>query len=193
MVFGRRACFAEAVPKPFWGRGRPSHGFQEPSSEPFWVFGRPCWEAMWCISGLGGLMLQILEAILWPRGLPRANMSDQKPRFVQSDDFLLFFACCCSMGLPCRGSYEAIFGARQAIPRVSGAILGSFLVLGRPCWEAMRGSLDIGGAMLQILEAILWPRWLPKANMNSQHEQKFPSFVEVAHFCSGELSCKKGH
>ena len=32
---------------------------------------------MWCISGLGRLMLQILEAILWPRGLPRANMSRQ--------------------------------------------------------------------------------------------------------------------
>ena len=97
------------------------------------------------------------------------------------------------MGLPCRGSYEAIFGARQAIPGVSGAILGSFLVLGRPGWEAMRGTLGLGRAMLHILEAILWPRWLPRANMSSQHEERLVSLVDVAHFCSGEFSAENCH
>ena len=58
-------------------RGRPSQGLQEPSWGPSRGFGRPCWEAMWCISGLGRLMLQILEAILWPRVLHRAYMSWQ--------------------------------------------------------------------------------------------------------------------
>ena len=44
-----------------------------------------------------------------------------------SDIFLFFL----SMGLPCRGSYEAIFGARQVIPGGSGAILTSLLVFGK--------------------------------------------------------------
>ena len=53
------------------------------------VLEEPCWKAMGCILGFGRVVLQILEAILWPRGLPRAGMSDQKPRFIQNDGFQL--------------------------------------------------------------------------------------------------------
>ena len=97
-----------------------------------------------------------------------------------SDGFLLVFL---SMGLPCRGSSEAIFGAKQAIPGVSGAILGSLLVFGRPCWEAMRGTLGLGRAMLQILEAILWPRGLPRANMSDQKQRFGQNYDFLMVFC----------
>ena len=39
------------------------------------------------------------------------------------------------MGLLCRVGFEAIVGARRAIPRISGAILGAILGV----WKAMLG------------------------------------------------------
>ena len=78
-----RNCSVEAALRPFSGRGKPSEGSSGPSWGLSWGFGRPCWEVVWCILGLGRVMLQILEAILWPRGLPRANMNSQKQRSAE--------------------------------------------------------------------------------------------------------------
>ena len=88
-----RNCFVEAVRRPVSGRGKPSEGSLEVTWGLFWGLGRPCWEAMWCILDLGRVMLQILEAILWPRGLPRANKSSQKHRITEHDNFPLASAC----------------------------------------------------------------------------------------------------
>ena len=82
---------------------------------------------MWCILGLGHDILHILEAILWPRGLPRADMSSQKQRGAESSlmshkSFEQVLA-----KLLCGGSSEAIFGARKAIQGVFGAIVGAIL------------------------------------------------------------------
>ena len=72
-----RNCLVEATQKPCSGRGKPSEGSLEPSWGLSWGLGRPYLEAMRCILGLGRVMLQILEAILWPRALSIANMSRQ--------------------------------------------------------------------------------------------------------------------
>ena len=65
-----------------------------------------------------------------------------------------------------RGGFEATLGARQAIPRALGGILGAVWGLGKPLREARWCILGLGRLMLQILEAILWPRGLPRTNMS---------------------------
>ena len=72
-----------------------------------------------------------------------------------------------SMGLLCRGGFEAILGVRQTIPRVSGAIFGAIL----GAWKAMLGGYMVHLGPWKAHFADLGGHLVAKGASNSQHEQ----------------------
>ena len=71
------------------------------------------------------------------------------------------------MVLPCRGGFEAISGARQAIPRALGAILGATF----GAWKAMLGSYVVHFEPWKAHVADLGGQIVAKSAAKSQHEQ----------------------
>ena len=71
-----------------------------------------------------------------------------------------------SMGLLCKGSSEAILGARQAIPRVSGAVFGAILGV----WKAMLGGYVVHLGPWKAHVADLGGHLVAKRAAKSQHE-----------------------
>ena len=72
-----------------------------------------------------------------------------------------------SMGLLRRGSSEAIFGARQAIPRASGAILGAILGV----WKAMLGGYVVHLGPQKGHVADLGSHFVAKRATQNQHKR----------------------
>ena len=91
MVSGRLLCRAKGNSEVILGAGKAI------GSHP-WGLEWPFWEALEGISGLEEVMLQILEASLWPRGPLRANISSQKQRFAEHCDVLYVFDCFLVLG-----------------------------------------------------------------------------------------------
>ena len=73
-----------------------------------------------------------------------------------------------SMGLLCRGSSEAILGARQAIPRVSRAVSGAILGV----WKAMLGGYVVYLEPWKVHVADLGGHLVTKSAAKSQHERQ---------------------
>ena len=71
------------------------------------------------------------------------------------------------MGLLCRGSSEAILGARQAITRVSGAVSGAILGV----WKAMLGGYVVYLGPWRAHVADLGGHLVAKRAAKSQHKR----------------------
>ena len=88
-----------------------------------------------------------------------------------------------SMGLLRRGSSEAILGARQAIPRASGAILGAILGV----WKAMLGGYVVHLGPWKAHVADLGGHLVAKSAAKSQHERPKTDICSTCWFSHGFL------